>query len=166
MDKIISFTTACKLSRKFKQEGKKVIFTSGCFDILHIGHVRFLQMAKKWGGRNAVLLVGVEPDDFLKINKGPGRPIFSQLARAEILASLSAVDYIVVLRGAAPAASSDLFVRRYRRLLPHVVVFGNTQRNILKTIKQDAKVAGCEFKHLPHKTKLESSSRVVKLILG
>lgn len=75
-------------------QGKTVVLTNGCFDLLHIGHVRYLRQAKALGD---VLVVGVNDDASVGRLKGPSRPIMCQEDRAEIVASLEAVDYAVIL---------------------------------------------------------------------
>jgi len=78
---------------EFKARGKKVVWTNGCFDLLHEGHVRYLKSAKKMGD---LLIVGLNSDESVRKLKGPTRPIRPQEARAEILASLESTDYIVI----------------------------------------------------------------------
>lgn len=82
-----------KIVNKLKNEGKKVVFTNGCFDILHIGHVKYLEEAKKLGD---ILIVGVNSDESVRILKGEERPIMPEEERAEILAALECVDYVVI----------------------------------------------------------------------
>ncbi|CAN2039204.1 D-glycero-beta-D-manno-heptose 1-phosphate adenylyltransferase [Candidatus Magnetomoraceae bacterium gMMP-15] len=76
-----------------KNQGKRIVFTNGCFDILHAGHVRYLTEACNQGD---VLIVGLNSDSSVKTIKGPKRPIISQNERAEVLAALSCVDYVTV----------------------------------------------------------------------
>ena len=73
--------------------GKKIVFTNGCFDLLHAGHVRYLEAAKNCGD---VLILGLNSDRSVKALKGSGRPINLQMDRAYILAALEAVDYVVI----------------------------------------------------------------------
>lgn len=75
----------------FRQAGKSVVFTNGCFDLLHVGHVRYLSAAKNEGD---LLVVGLNSDRSIKLIKGDRRPIIAQDHRSEILASLQAVDYV------------------------------------------------------------------------
>jgi D-beta-D-heptose 7-phosphate kinase/D-beta-D-heptose 1-phosphate adenosyltransferase len=78
---------------------KKIVFTNGCFDLLHVGHVRYLQEAKKLGD---LLVVGVNSDASVKRLKGPTRPVQTENDRAEILAALGAVDYTVIFTEDTP----------------------------------------------------------------
>lgn len=77
---------------KIREKGKKIVFTNGCFDILHIGHIRYLEAAKKLGD---ILIVGVNTDDSVKRLKGAERPINTENDRVEMLAALDCVDYVV-----------------------------------------------------------------------
>jgi rfaE bifunctional protein nucleotidyltransferase chain/domain len=85
---------------KLRAEGKKIVFTNGCFDILHRGHVRYLEQAKKLGD---ILIVGLNSDRSVSGIK-PGRPINNQRDRAAVLAALCAVDYVTIFDEATPYA--------------------------------------------------------------
>lgn len=76
-----------------KEQGKKIVFTNGCFDILHVGHISYLENAKKQGD---ILIVGVNSDASTKRLKGPTRPVNNQNDRACMLSALKAVDYTVI----------------------------------------------------------------------
>ncbi len=112
MAKIVSFKTACQLSRKFKKTGKKVIFTSGCFDILHIGHIEFFNKVRRWGGHDSIFFVGLDTDEYIRINKSGPRPFFNQTERAKIVASLVQVDFSVILEERSLAGTSGPFIQR------------------------------------------------------
>lgn len=94
MDKVLTVEQAIEKSKKLKQESNKIILAGGCFDILHLGHLKFLNQAKKLGGWLMVLL---ESDETVKRLKGPERPIIPQEERAMILANLNVVDFVVLL---------------------------------------------------------------------
>ena len=102
------------LSKDLKARDKKIIFTNGCFDILHAGHVRYLETAKSYGD---VLILGLNSDRSVTALKGEGRPINTQLDRAYILAALEAVDYVVVFDDDTPY---DLI----KAIKPHILVKG------------------------------------------
>ena len=76
-----------------KAEGKKIVFTNGCFDILHVGHVRYLKEAKALGD---ILILGLNSDCSVKSLKGSNRPINNESDRAEVLSALKAIDYVVI----------------------------------------------------------------------
>ena len=84
---------------RLKREGKKIIFTNGCFDILHAGHTRYLREAKKLGD---VLILGLNSDNSVKSIKGEKRPIVPEAERAEVVASLESVDYVTVFDELTP----------------------------------------------------------------
>ena len=102
------------LSDELKERGKKVIFTNGCFDILHAGHVRYLETAKSYGD---ILILGLNSDRSVTALKGEGRPINIQMDRAYILAALEAVDYVVVF-------DEDTPYNLIKAVKPHVLVKG------------------------------------------
>lgn len=83
----------------YKAHGKKIAFTNGCFDLLHVGHVRYLQQAKSLAD---ILIVGVNTDRSVQILKGPDRPIQNEKDRAEILVSLKSVDHTILFDDETP----------------------------------------------------------------
>ena len=89
--KILDQAKASDLRDKYA--GKTVVFTNGCFDILHVGHVRYLAAAKRLGD---ILVVGLNGDASVRELKGEGRPLNSQEDRAEVMAALEAVDYVII----------------------------------------------------------------------
>lgn len=93
MNSIISRDEAAQFARQYRLSGKKVVLTNGCFDILHAGHVRYLKAARTLGD---CLIVGLNSDSSVRRLKGPERPVNCEADRAEVLAALSAVDYVVI----------------------------------------------------------------------
>jgi rfaE bifunctional protein nucleotidyltransferase chain/domain len=91
MGTVVTKSVLVEIAAELKSSGKKVVSTNGCFDILHVGHVRFLQAAKSLGD---VLVVGLNTDASVRRLKGAQRPIQNENDRAEILASLACVDYV------------------------------------------------------------------------
>jgi D-beta-D-heptose 7-phosphate kinase/D-beta-D-heptose 1-phosphate adenosyltransferase len=82
------------LLQSHRQAGKRIVFTNGCFDLMHIGHTRYLQAAKALGD---VLVVGVNSDASVRsLNKAPDRPIVSEAQRVEVIAALGSVDYVIL----------------------------------------------------------------------
>ena len=92
LDKIVTLEDLVIRLVKIRKLGQKIVFTNGCFDILHVGHVRYLAEARTQGD---LLIVGLNSDASVRLIKGDKRPIVSQGNRAEILASLACVDYVV-----------------------------------------------------------------------
>jgi D-glycero-beta-D-manno-heptose 1-phosphate adenylyltransferase len=82
-----------ELGERLRREGRRVAFANGCFDLLHVGHIRYLEAARAEGD---VLVVGVNGDGAVRALKGPGRPLLPAAARAELVAALEAVDYVVI----------------------------------------------------------------------
>ena len=99
MKRVLNREEASKLIEDLKKEGKQVVFTNGCFDILHVGHMTYLEEAKEFGD---YLFVGVNSDESVKRLKGPTRPINTEIDRAELLAGLKAVDYTVIFTEDTP----------------------------------------------------------------
>ena len=97
--KIHSRTSLHKVLKDLKKKGKKIVFTNGCFDILHLGHIKLIKKAKSMGD---VLVAGINSDSSVKKLKGPKRPVMKESARAEIIASLEPVDYVTVFREDTP----------------------------------------------------------------
>jgi len=97
-----------------KRNGKRVVFTNGCFDLLHPGHIRSLETAR---GLGEVLIVGMNSDESVRRLKGEGRPVIPEQERAEILASLECVDAVVIFDESTPQ-------RVVAALLPDVLVKG------------------------------------------
>ena len=90
---IIPREGVAELGAQLRQEGRRVVFANGCFDVLHAGHVRYLQAARQQGD---VLVVGVNSDRSVAALKGPERPLLPAEARAELVAALEPVDYVVI----------------------------------------------------------------------
>ncbi len=99
-NKIKKLGEVIKITQKAKGVGKKVVTTSGCFDLLHLGHVRYLEHAKSLGD---ILIVGVNSDESVKRNKGPRRPLVPQKERAELLVALKPVDFVFIFDEETPA---------------------------------------------------------------
>ncbi len=97
--KIVDFGTIKEVINSLKSKDKKIIFTNGCFDILHIGHVKYLQKAKALGD---ILIVGVNSNSSVKRLKGESRPVNDEYDRAYLLASLEVVDYVVIFEDDTP----------------------------------------------------------------
>ena len=96
--------TIVQLVNELRKQGKTIVITNGCFDILHVGHVRYLQKTKSFADVSIVLL---NSDKSVRAIKGEGRPINNENDRAEILCALSCVDYVVMFDEKSPAALLD-----------------------------------------------------------
>jgi len=93
MDKILSFEEIRSSCAQYKAAGKKIVFTNGCFDILHAGHVKYLTRAAGFGD---ILVLGLNSDHSVKCIKGEKRPIIGQTHRAYVLSALCCVDHVVL----------------------------------------------------------------------
>lgn len=112
--KVLLLSEAVALVEHLRHDGKRIVFTNGVFDLLHPGHVRYLQDARREGD---ALIVGVNSDRSVRAIKGPTRPITPEAERAEILAALSCVDAVVIFDEDNPQQIID-------RLQPDVLVKG------------------------------------------
>lgn len=97
--KVILLSEAVRIAEKLRKAKKKIVTTNGCFDILHVGHARSFAMAKKLGD---VLMVGINSDASVRVNKGTSRPIVPEKERAELVASLAVVDYVFIFGSKTP----------------------------------------------------------------
>lgn len=113
-EKIVSQKKLIKILRCLKKQGKKIVFTNGCFDLLHVGHVRYLNRAKQFGD---ILVVGLNTDNSVRTLKGEKRPLVPQRERAEVLGGLAAVDYVAFF-------GEDTPFNLIRQLHPGVLVKG------------------------------------------
>jgi len=93
MRRVLDLEGARAVAEKARAAGRRVVLANGCFDLLHVGHVRYLEDARALGD---LLIVGVNGDDAVRRLKGPGRPLMPAVERAEMLAALRAVDHVVV----------------------------------------------------------------------
>ena len=114
IDKILPLEDLVARLNKIRKTGRKIVFTNGCFDLLHVGHVRYLAEARSHGD---LLIVGLNSDASVQMIKGPKRPIVPQAHRAEILASLMCVDYVVIFEEPDP-------LRLIQTVKPDVLVKG------------------------------------------
>ena len=112
--KITAFSKVKALASRLRAKGKRIVFTNGCFDILHSGHVKYLEKASSLGD---VLILGLNSDCSVKKIKGPLRPIVGQKDRAAVVASLGFVDYVVVFGDATP-------LKLIKAIRPDIIVKG------------------------------------------
>ena len=98
-NKIIELSALLKKLPALRRQGKTIAFTNGCFDLIHIGHVKYLEEA---GKANRILIVGLNSDRSISSIKGPSRPIVPQKSRAAVLAALESVDFVVIFNEDTP----------------------------------------------------------------
>ena len=117
-NKIIDRDLLVSVIDGLRQEGKKIVFTNGCFDLLHVGHIRYLQQARREGD---LLVLGLNSDRSVRELKGETRPLFPQEERAEMLAALLMVDYIVIFDERTP-------LNLIKEIRPDILVKGGDWR--------------------------------------
>lgn len=155
MKNVLSKEEMLEIRNRLKKEGKKVVFTNGCFDILHPGHVDYLNKAKALGD---VLILGLNSDSSIKRIKGEKRPVLNQDERAAITSNLKAVDYVVIFE------EDDPFnIISY--LIPDVLVKG-ADWSLDKIIGRDIVEAnGGEVKAIKFVTD-QSTTNIIKKVLS
>ncbi len=135
MGRIVDFNSLVEKAKKFKHKKKKVVLCHGCFDLMHPGHIKYFQAAKKMGD---ILVVTVTPDRF--VDKGQARPVFTENLRADSIAALECVDYVAINKWP-------------------------TANELLRLLKPDIYVKGQEFEHLEDKTgKIQKEYEIAKEI--
>ena len=153
--KIKSPSALEKIFAMLRSKGKKIVFTNGCFDILHIGHTRYLAKAKALGD---ILVIGLNSDSSVKAIKESGRPINNEKDRAEILSALIPVDYVTIFSEPTP---KELI----RKLKPDILVKGGDWHPSDIVGGDFVKARGGKVVALPF-IKGHSTSALIKKILG
>lgn len=115
MGQVVTRDNLIRLVQQRKRNGERVVFTNGCFDLLHPGHIRLLEECRALGD---VLVVAINTDASVRRNKGLNRPLIPEQERAELLAALAAVDYVTVFDEPTPREI-------IAAMLPHILVKGN-----------------------------------------
>ncbi len=120
---LVNFDDIANIAKRLKSEGKKIVFTNGCFDIIHVGHTYYLNKAKQLGD---ILIIGLNSDNSVRRLKGKERPLNTEADRAEVLLALEAVDYVVIF-------TEDTPFNLIERLRPDILVKGGdyTKDNIV-----------------------------------
>lgn len=157
MKKILTTTEAAKLAKKIRETGKKIILAGGVFDILHVGHIKFLGKARKKGD---FLFVFLESDENVRQTKGENRPINTQNIRAQVLSSLQYVDYVILLPRMKNDADYDRLVTLIR---PMAIAITANDKNIKHKMRQ-AEIIGAKVLSVVSEISNESTSRMVKII--
>ncbi|MEK7159946.1 MAG: adenylyltransferase/cytidyltransferase family protein [Patescibacteria group bacterium] len=155
--KIVDIKKAEIICKEIRQKNKTVVISGGCFDILHVGHIRFLEKAKKTGDFLFILL---ESDKTTKKLKGRKRPINTQTDRAEILASLSCVDYVVSLRNMNSNKDYDEIVYK---LKPDVIAITKNDPQEIHN-KRQAKRINAKVAYVINRIENKSTSKLAEII--
>lgn len=157
MNKIINIPKAIKISKKLRDQGKSIVLTGGCFDILHIGHIDFLNEAKK---RGDVLFVLLESDEAIRGIKGNNRPINTQVDRARILSALLSVDYVIILPQFIKDKEYDDVVVG---LEPNIIATTEGDKNREHKERQ-AKLTGARVVDVVKNISNKSTTKLIKLL--
>jgi len=152
---LVNMDEAKQLAVKLRAQGKSIVLTQGSWDLIHVGHARYLTEAKKHGD---VLIVGTDSDDKIRLRKGVGRPVVPQAERLEMLTYLAAVDYVALKSSQAPKFSL------IKAIKPDVliVIKENYSSAQLKEIK---KYCG-QVKVLPRMATTSTSAKLRRVQIG
>lgn len=152
--KILSSVELREERARLRAEGKQLVFTNGCFDILHVGHVRYLQRARELGD---ALLVAINSDRSVRELKGAGRPVMNEHERAEMLAALSAVDYVTVFDDLSPRSL-------IAEILPDVLVKGGDYKPDEIHGREEVEAAGGRVLALPFIEGASTSNIIERIV--
>lgn len=153
-EKIKEKKDLCQIVRELKAQGKRIVFTNGCFDLLHVGHIRYLEKAKSLGD---ILVVGVNSDRSVREIKGPLRPILPEAERAEMISGLECVDYVTLFDEPTPLQLITL-------LQPHVLVKGGDWTKETVVGKEVVEASNGEVVIVPY-IKGSSSTNIIETII-
>ncbi len=137
-----------------RRAGKKIVTTNGCFDVLHVGHIRYLQQAKQQGD---ILIVAINSDESVRAIKGDKRPLVSEDERAEVLAALECVDYVTIFSELDP-------IQFLHELRPDIHVKGGDYRLDQIVEREAVESIGAELRLLPG-AQGKSTSSLIELIV-
>ena len=151
--KILSVNEMLGERERLRGAGKRLVFTNGVFDLLHVGHVRYLAQARALGD---ALVVAINSDRCVRELKGPERPVFDEAERAEILAALRHVDYVVVFDDVSPRSL-------IKSLLPDVLVKGGDYQLDEIHGREEVEAAGGRVVTLPFVAGASTSSLIERM---
>lgn len=157
-NKILNISKSIKIANKLHNYKKRIVLVGGCFDVLHIGHIKFLKEAKKQGD---ILIIILENDNTVRKLKGNNRPINNQNIRAEILSSIIYTDYIIILPQNFKNKDYDNLVEKIK---PGIIATTLNDENKEHKIRQ-AKKIGAKVKYVISRIPNQSSSKIIDLIL-
>ncbi|HEX8185773.1 MAG TPA: D-glycero-beta-D-manno-heptose 1-phosphate adenylyltransferase [Blastocatellia bacterium] len=155
MRKILGREEMIRERERMRREGKRLVFTNGCFDLLHPGHARYLNQARELGD---ALVVALNSDRSVRAIKGEGRPILTERERAEVMAALEAVDYVTIFDEDTPR---ELIAS----LLPDVLVKGGDWTPDQIVGREEVEAAGGKVLSLPYVEGL-STTEIIQRIRG
>lgn len=158
MKQLLTINQAAKLAKSLKADGSKIVLAGGCFDILHLGHVTFLEKAKACGDALIILL---ESDQSIKKMKGNSRPINPQAHRARLLASLKMVDYVILL----PEMKGDnaAYDKLILKIRPDIIAITKGDRGIDHKTRQ-AVLVGAQLLEVTESLPEHSTTKILEVI--
>ena len=156
MGKVISLDQLKSEREKLCAQNKTVVFTNGCFDLLHPGHVRYMQMARDLGD---VLILALNSDRAVKILKGESRPILKENERAEVMAALACVDYVMIFDDISPRET-------IAALLPDILVKGGDWGVTEIIGREEVEAAGGKVMSLPFVEGVSTTEIVARIQSG
>jgi rfaE bifunctional protein nucleotidyltransferase chain/domain len=153
--KIVTLEELAGRAARLKADGRRLVFTNGCFDLLHVGHVRYLEAARALGD---VLAVGLNGDQSVRTLKGAGRPINNEKDRAEVLSGLEAVDFVTIF----PEARATRLIEAIR---PDIYVKGGdyTQETLNPEERDALDKVGAEVSIIPFENGYSTSRTIQQL---
>src|SRR5260221_4296392 len=157
MKNILTLDQLPNLIKKLKLQSKSIVLVGGCFDILHIGHITFLEKAKKEGD---ILLVMLESDKSIQERKGITRPIHTRSERAHILSQLRLVDFIVLL----PHMTSDKAYEKVVKMIQPAIIAVTKGDNGISKKRQQAKKFGATLKIVTNHIANDSTTHLLELL--
>ena len=161
MDRILpsegSDVSSTLTENTMKKDNKKIVLVGGCFDVLHVGHIIFLEKAKKLGEKLVVLL---ESDENIKKNKGKNRPINSQKNRAKVLSSLKMVDNVIKL---PVMKNDDDYLNLVKKIKPQIIAVSEGDKNIVQK-REQARLVGAKLVKVTNLVKQHSTTKIIEVI--
>jgi len=152
--KILTLKTLKKKIQSHHRQSQKIAFTNGCFDILHVGHVSYLQTAKK---NNRILIVGLNSDASVRKIKGKHRPLNSQRDRATVLSALECIDYITIFNEETP-------LNLIKALKPDVLIKGADWKGKVVVGGEFVKSCGGKVEHIKYLTKFSTTKMIQRVL--
>jgi D-beta-D-heptose 7-phosphate kinase/D-beta-D-heptose 1-phosphate adenosyltransferase len=154
MAQVLTLTELLTARAALRQAGRRVVFTNGCFDLLHPGHVRYLQQARALGD---ALIVALNSDRSVRVLKGPARPILKEAERAEVMAALACVDFVTIFDEPTPREIITA-------LRPDVLVKGGDWSINTIVGREEVEAAGGQVMNLPFVDGVSTSEVIARIM--
>jgi D-glycero-beta-D-manno-heptose 1-phosphate adenylyltransferase len=154
MAQVLTLTELLTARAQLRQTGRRVVFTNGCFDLLHPGHVRYLQQARALGD---ALIVALNSDRSVRALKGPARPILKEDERAEVMAALACVDFVTIFDEPTPREIITA-------LLPDILVKGGDWSIDTIVGREEVEAAGGQVMSLPFVDGVSTSDVISRIL--